>query len=47
MKPSRREAALATAATLAALGWPGASQAQWTNPPLTEGMGSGRHLSDY
>ena len=47
MKPSRREAALAAALTLAAIGWPGAAKAQWTNPLLTEGVGSGRDLSDY
>lgn len=47
MKPFRRWAALATAATLTAIGWPGAAKAQWTNPLLTEGVGSGRDLSDY
>lgn len=47
MKPFRRWAALATAATLAAIGWPDAAKAQSTNPLLTEGVGSGRDLSEY
>lgn len=47
MKPFRRWATLVTAATLAATGWPGAAKAQWTNPLLTEGVGSGQDLSDY
>ncbi|HJT31484.1 MAG TPA: hypothetical protein VJ783_05490 [Pirellulales bacterium] len=47
MKSFRRWAALAAALTLTAIGWPGAAKAQWTNPLLTEGVGSGRDLSDY
>lgn len=47
MKPTHLRVAVPAAILAAGLGWPRACAAQWSNPLLTEGVGSGRDLSDY